>query len=117
VIDSLYADALLQTDRIFEARTLYEQLDASTPSMTSAVRMAHWHSGQGEHQTAKQWLDIADERFLGTSAYALGWLQLQHGVVHLEQHRSAADAVRSVIDIRRFIGDDLTGGPPPQNGT
>jgi tetratricopeptide (TPR) repeat protein len=87
VIDSLYADALLQTDRIFEARTLYEQLDASTPSMTSAVRLAHWHSGQGEHQTAKQWLDIADERFLGTSAYALGWLQLQHGVVHLEQQQ------------------------------
>ncbi len=86
-IKGLRADALMQTENHVEAGAIYQQLNASAPSMISAVRMAHWHSAQSDYQAAEQWLEVASERFLGTSAYALGWMQLQRGIVHLEQQQ------------------------------
>ncbi|MFK7858022.1 MAG: tetratricopeptide repeat protein [Granulosicoccus sp.] len=86
-ISGIRGDVLLYTGHYSQAKDLYDQLESSDPNVTTATRLAHYHTNTGNHAAAERWLKKAEQRVKGRSSYLRAWLKLQLGILSLERGR------------------------------
>ena len=84
-IKGIRADVLFHTANALQAKSELEQLDRSSPDVTSATRLAHYYVYTANFNEADRWLEVAETRVDGTSHHLRSWLKLQKGIVDLEQ--------------------------------
>jgi len=103
-IDGIRADILFQQGEYAQAKQAYKNLDATSPSVANAARLAHYHQQVGEYEQAESWFNTAEQRIKGSSAYQGAWLKLQLGILDLERGRYN-DALAHYQDALRQFPD------------
>ena len=86
-IDGIRADVMLQQGQYKEARQIYDELEKSYPSSTSAIRTAQAYVYTGDYEEAERWFALAGDRAPRRSAQLRSWIELQTGILYLEQGR------------------------------
>jgi len=86
-IEGLRADVLFYTAQYIPAKSNYDRLESSYPSVISSTRLAHYYATVGEYVKAEDWLQTAEKRVTGSSAHLRSWLKLQLGILDLERGR------------------------------
>lgn len=86
-IRGLRADVSFYTAKYTQAKTSYDMLESSYPSVTSATRLAHYYAHVGKYIEAERWFEKAEQRVTGPSAHLRAWLKLQLGILDLERGR------------------------------
>lgn len=75
----------LQSGQLAEAIDLLEQAYDQKPSGSTAARLANLYFKTGELERAAEMYDTAAEKSRSGSAMIRAWIELQRGILHLEQ--------------------------------
>ncbi len=84
-IKGLRADTALYSAQYEQALLAYQELEASKPTMQSAIRLSNYYFKVGRYETAVHWIDEAESRIFGHAPHLRAWLTLQRGIANLEQ--------------------------------
>lgn len=84
-VEGLVGDALIQLGETEAALEKFELTEKQNPSFKTAARLSQALALNGNYPLAGHWLSIGEKRVSSQSAYLSAWLELQHGILALEQ--------------------------------